>query len=137
MCIRDRSPTEHALFRPELQTPLSGPGAFAPRINDKPTLPGYTTVDDLGSEGDDTIHEAIRFYDVPNCIGANVDFDSSSGEPETVDLIYNEFIQDWVLLALRYLGVKYEKEDTKATLDDKTMTDVISDWVGEHWACEK
>ena len=66
-----------------------------------------------------------------------MDFDSSSGEPETVDLIYNEFIQDWVLLALRYLGVKYEKEDTKATLDDKTMTDVISDWVGEHWACEK
>ena len=52
-------------------------------------------------------------------------------------MIYNEFIQDWVLLALRYLGVKYEKEDTKATLDDKTMTDVISDWVGEHWACEK
>jgi hypothetical protein len=131
-----QSPTEHALFRPELQTPLSGPGALTPHTNSESKVPGYTTVDDLGSEGDDTIHEPIRFYDVPNCVGANVNFDSSSGEPETVDLVYNEFIQDWVLLALRYLGIKYEKGDTSGTLDGKTMTDVISDWVGEHWACE-
>lgn len=141
-----QSPTDHALFRPKLQTPLAGPGALAPpHANSKPTVPGYTTVDDLGSEGDDTIHEAIRFYDVPNCVGADVNFDSPSSEksngdgdlPETVDLVYNEFIQDWVLLALRYLGVKYEKGDTEGTLDGKTMTDVISEWVGEHWECAK
>ena len=106
---------------------------------EKSTIPGYTTVDDLGSDGDDTIHEAIKFYDVPNCVAANVGFDPADGSdpPETVDLVYNEFVQDWVLLALRYLGVTYDKKDTQSTLDGKTMTDVISDWVGQHWKCEK
>lgn len=131
-----RTPTSQLLFRPDHQTPLAGPGAI--NQYDKPTVPGYTTVDDLGSDGDDTIHEAIRFYDVPNCVAANVGFDPADGAapPETVDVVYNEFVQDWVLLALRYLGTKYDKKDTESTLDGKTMTDVISDWVGKHWKCE-
>lgn len=131
----DQSPTKHALFRPEQQTPLTGSGAGS--YSDKPSVPGYTTVDDIGSDGDDTIHEPIKFYNVPNCVASNVGFDPADGEgaPETVDLVYNEFVQDWVLLALRYLGVKYEKDETQSALDGKSMTDVISDWVGEHWAC--
>lgn len=131
----DQSPTKHALFRSEQQSPIAGPGV----VSDKPSVPGYTTVDDMGSDGDDTIHERIKFYDVPNCVGASVNFDPAdkTGAPEKIDLVYNEFVQDWVLLALRFLGVKYEKEDTRSALDGKTMTDVISDWVGEHWKCEK
>jgi 2',3'-cyclic-nucleotide 2'-phosphodiesterase (5'-nucleotidase family) len=132
-----QTPTSQLLFRPEHQTPLAESGAIT--YFDKPSFPGYTTVDDLGSDGDDTIHEPIKFYDVPNCVAANVGFDPADGAdpPETVDLVYNEFVQDWVLLALRYLGVTYDKKDTQGTLDDKTMTDVISDWVGENWKCEK
>jgi 2',3'-cyclic-nucleotide 2'-phosphodiesterase (5'-nucleotidase family) len=139
-----QTPTTQPFVHPEHQTPLAGPGALlqadAYNYNDNnnhPSVPGYTTVDDLGSSGDDTIHAPIRFYDVPNCVASNVGFDPVDGAdpPETVDLIYNEFIQDWVLLALRYLGVKYEKADTEETLEGKTMTDVISDWVGEFWGC--
>nr|OQO24023.1 hypothetical protein B0A51_06332 [Rachicladosporium sp. CCFEE 5018] len=113
------------------QTPLSD--------SSRPTIPGYTTSDDAGRDGDDTVHAPIRFYDVPNCISAAVKFDPAGEDslPETVDLVYNEFIQDWVLLALRYLGKKYEVAETKEALDGKTMTSVISEWVGEHWACEK
>ncbi|KAK0288730.1 hypothetical protein LTR91_020301 [Friedmanniomyces endolithicus] len=106
---------------------------------DKPTVPGYTTVDDAGDDGDDTVHQAIQFYDVPNCIGIDVGFSTTrlGEEPETVDLVYNEFIQDWVLLALRFLGKTYGKRDTEESLGGKTMTDVISEWVAEHWGCEE
>lgn len=103
---------------------------------DQPQIPGYTTKDDAGSDGDDTIHQPIQFYNVPNCVGANIGFGSVDGKaPEKVDLVYNAFIQDWVILGLRYLGVKYEKQDTHAALGGKAFTDVISDWVHEHWKC--
>ncbi|TKA69133.1 hypothetical protein B0A55_08489 [Friedmanniomyces simplex] len=105
---------------------------------EKPTIPGYTTIDDAGEDGDDTVHQAIQFYDVPNCIGVDVGFSSMSGEkPEMVDLVYNEFIQDWVLLALRYLGKTYAKGETEGALGGKTMTEMISEWVGGHWGCEE
>jgi hypothetical protein len=136
-----QTPTTQPFVHPEHQTPLAGPGALMQAEtyigNNHPSVPGYTTVDDLGSSGDDTIHAPIRFYDVPNCVASNVGFDPADGAapPETVDLVYNEFVQDWVLLALRYLGVTYEKADTEETLEGKTMTDVISDWVGEFWGC--
>lgn len=115
------------------QAPLGG-------SEDKPQIPGYTTTDDAGSDGDDTLHQSIRFYDVPNCIAAPVNFDPTSlilEAPEKVDLVYNEFIQDWVLLALKYLGSEFGKDDTGAALDGKSMTSVISDWVHEHWQCEE
>lgn len=102
-----------------------------------PQVPGYTTKDDGGSDGDDTIHQPIKFFDVPNCIGANVIFDALADSPDKVDLVYNEFIESWVLLALRYLGEKREKTDSTSALGGKTLTDVLSDWVHANWACER
>ncbi|TKA32006.1 hypothetical protein B0A50_01252 [Salinomyces thailandicus] len=155
---------------------VAGHKAFAPRLigrseseqillvngdKDAPALPGYTTRDDAGSDGDDTIHQEIQFYDVPNCIAANIHFSPSSNKPlvseehaelrsrqggtvhlaegtkpETVDLVYNVFVQDWVLLALQYLGHDYGKEATEEVLEGQTMTDIISGWVRDNWACE-
>ncbi|KAJ9632207.1 hypothetical protein H2203_000610 [Taxawa tesnikishii (nom. ined.)] len=104
--------------------------------DDSKLTPGYTTVDDAGNDGDDTLHQQIQFYDVPNCISADVAFDPKS-PPETVDLVYNEFIERWVLLALRYLGLAYSVEDTHSTMDGKSFTEVISDWIEEHWECKE
>ncbi|CAE7213876.1 hypothetical protein P3342_012614 [Pyrenophora teres f. teres] len=108
--------------------------------DDVQTFPGYTTKDDAGTDGDDTIHEPIKFYNVPNCIQANVGFSESSNERqqeiETVDLMYNEFIQKWVLLALEYLGEKRRLEDTQAFDDGKSFTDIMTEWVEEHWGTE-
>lgn len=108
-----------------------------PDSEDKDLVPGYTTHDDLSSTspGDDTAHAPIRFYDVPNCIGASIALDPDT-PPETVELVYNEFIQQWVLLALRYLGLEYNSSDTEPAMDGRSLTDVLSDWVGEHWGCE-
>jgi 2',3'-cyclic-nucleotide 2'-phosphodiesterase (5'-nucleotidase family) len=109
-----------------------------PHANDNsPELvPGYTTIDDLGKDGDDTIHSPISFYNVPNCIQAAVGFDAASisDDPEAVvDVVYNEFIQPWVLLALEYLGHKVAANNTISYIGGKTMTDVIADWVQGNW----
>jgi hypothetical protein len=98
--------------------------------------PGYTTVDDLGDDGDDTLHSPIAFYSVPNCIQATVGFDIED-PPETVDLVYNEFLQPWILLAMKYLGQKYEENDVRVYLDGKSFTEVISEWVKENWQVEE
>ncbi|WPH02771.1 Hypothetical protein R9X50_00563900 [Acrodontium crateriforme] len=112
------------------QTPLSD-------NKDRPLIPGYTTIDDAGDDGDDTIHQTIQFYHVPNCIAANINISKNPAEtPETVDLVYNEFMQDWVILALRFLGEVRGKDDTVSVLDGKSMTDVISQWVAKYWKCK-
>jgi 2',3'-cyclic-nucleotide 2'-phosphodiesterase (5'-nucleotidase family) len=119
--------TPQDLSNDNQQTVLSG-GSKTPQV------PGYTTKDDAGSDGDDTIHQPIKFYDVPNCIGANV-FPSAKEQPEEVDLIYNEFIENWIILALRFLGEKREQKEAKVAVEGKTLTDVLSGWVHANWAC--
>lgn len=114
------------------QSMLSGHGD-----SKRPRVPGYTTKDDAGSDGDDTIHQPIRFYDVPNCIGANISFTASSDGPDKVDLIYNEFLENWIILALRYLGEMREKTDATFAIGGNTLTDVLSNWVRANWACEE
>jgi hypothetical protein len=133
-----------ARFRPGL---LSSPRSFnsytgdrqMPMINsDNPAVfPGYTTEDDAGTDGDDTIHSEIRFYNVPNCIQSTVGFTALDDEPQTVDLMYNEFIQKWVLLALEYVGQKYTSQDTQVYADGISFTDIMTDWVKEHWDSEE
>jgi hypothetical protein len=101
-------------------------------------FPGYTTKDDAGTDGDDTIHEPIVFYNVPNCIQSAVGFDQSEKEvePATVDVMYNQFIEKWILLALEYLGVRRGLEDTEAFDNEKSFTDIMTQWVEEHWGSE-
>ena len=105
-------------------------------------FPGYTTVDDVGNDGDDTEHEPIQFFDVPNCFAANIELTRTleksgkdSSDAETVDLVYNEFIEPWILLALQYLGSDYSLDDTQSYMDGKSFTSVMTDWVEEHWKC--
>lgn len=95
--------------------------------------PGYTTKDDGGEDGDDTIHSPISFYRVPNCIESKVDFLDSGVDPETVDLVFLEFIQPWVLIGLKFLGFDYEVEDTKAFMEGHDFTTMIAQWVEQNW----
>lgn len=102
-----------------------------------PQVPGYTTKDDAGTDGDDTIHQPIKFYNVPSCIGANITSSTSTTSPEKVDVVYNEFLEGWIITALQFLGEKREKTDSKSALGGKTLTDILSDWVHANWACEE
>ncbi|CAO2647779.1 Nn.00g087010.m01.CDS01 [Neocucurbitaria sp. VM-36] len=120
---------------PEYQKHAQAPMAS----DDEPkSFPGYTTKDDAGGDGDDTVHERIDFYNVPNCIQSSVGFrQTDDHEPDTVDLMYNEFIQKWVLLALEYVGHKYTSDDTESFADGKSFTDIMTDWVEEHWSTKE
>ncbi|KAM3421079.1 hypothetical protein BST61_g1493 [Cercospora zeina] len=127
----DESPSRlQPLMGAQSQTPLGNGDSNTPQV------PGYTTKDDAGADGDDTIHQRINFYNVPNVIGSNISFAAAAAEPETVDLLYNEFIENFVLLALRYLGEKREPKDSSRAVDGKSLTDVISEWIQDHWKCE-
>ncbi|KAA6412526.1 MAG: Ser Thr phosphatase family [Lasallia pustulata] len=119
-------PEQMALYRDNAIAPAStpfhhpGPAQFPLDADSTPHLtPGYTTVDDAGADGDDTLHERVSMYRVPNCIEALVgakgsataataaasDHDGGNdSEPQSVDLVFLSFIQPWILLALRFLG---------------------------------
>ena len=122
----------------EDQTPLT------PLSDDEDLIPGYTTTDDAGTDGDDTIHAPITFYRVPNCIESRIAFPpinprtltSQSDDPTSIDLIYVDFIEPYILLALRFLGTDYDEKNTDIYMPGQTLTNVIAEWVGENWPCE-
>lgn len=107
----------------------------ADRLDEK-ILPGYTTKDDAGTDGDDTVHSPIPFYEVPNCIQALLAADKS-GVPKTVDLIYIEFIQPHLAMAAKFasLDVDFFK-DSEVYMPSTTLTDLLLAWVKKHWKCE-
>ncbi len=105
-------------------------------LTDKSCLtPGYTTKDDGGEDGDDTVHSQIMYYQVPNCIQTQINFPKDFEKLATVDVVYNEFIEPWIITALQFLGHEYNREDTSTYLEGRSLTDIISEWVEEHWPC--
>ncbi|KAJ5885344.1 hypothetical protein N7495_009854 [Penicillium taxi] len=112
------------------QAPLSSNG------HEHKLVPGYTTQDDAGHDGDDTVHLPVSFYQVPNCIQALL-FANQSAVPETVDFIYIEFVQPHVTLAAKFAGldVDFEK-DSEEYMPSSTLTDMILAWVKKHWKCK-
>ena len=117
-----------------------------PLIANQSMVPGYTTEDDAGDDGDDTLHSPTPFYRVPNCIQAVVGLETVTDvddtrqpafderEPDVVDLVYNEFIQPWILLALQLLGERYNASDAESYLDGKSLTSIITNWVQDNWS---
>ncbi|KAJ0384255.1 hypothetical protein COL922a_008766 [Colletotrichum nupharicola] len=98
----------------------------------KPDLvSGYTTKDDLGTDGDDTEHTPIPSFPVPNCIQTTIDF-PKEGEPEKVDLVFIDFILQWVIVALKFSGGDYSDKDV-LTYSDETLTYKMGEWIKENW----
>ncbi|KAK4229930.1 Metallo-dependent phosphatase-like protein [Podospora fimiseda] len=111
-----------------VQKPLDG-------LSEKPRLTeGYTTRDDIGDDGDDSIHANINFYLVPNCIQTELSF-YSGGEPDTVDLVFLDFIQPFVLMALKLLGGRYGNEHVQSYVEG-TFTDLWAEWIKKNWSAK-
>ncbi|KAK3310822.1 Metallo-dependent phosphatase-like protein [Chaetomium strumarium] len=92
---------------------------------------GYTTEDDIGDDGDDTVHSPINFYVVPNCIQSELAF-PAEGEPGTVDLVFLDFITPWVLMALRFYGAEYGEKDVQLYVEG-TFTELMAGWIEKNW----
>lgn len=141
--LRSLRPSTHLevaerLFLANGQAPL-GRDHHVPD-HDAELTPGYTTTDDAGSDGDDTLHAPITFYRVPNAIESRIGFPTSaatgdSADPVSVDIVYVDFIESYILLALKFLGTDYAERDTKVYMDGRDMTGLIAEWVHEHWKC--
>ncbi len=126
---------------PAFNAPLAG--GFQNQIildSDGPALvPGYTTVDDAGSDGDDTLHSPIKFYKVPTFIQSRISFPSKVGknlapDVDHVDVVFVDFVQPYILLALKSLGGEYHAvNDTNVYMEGVTMIDVIAGWVKKNW----
>ncbi|TDZ38576.1 Secreted protein [Colletotrichum trifolii] len=95
---------------------------------------GYTTKDDIGTDGDDTEHAPIKFYPVPNCFQTPINF-PKEGEPEKVDLVFIDFILQWVIVALKFSGGDYSDQDV-LTWSDETLTYKMGEWIKENWKGE-
>ena len=133
---------------PRLNHRLGAIGQIVLEDDEPELLPGYTTSDDGGSDGDDTHHSPIKFYRVPNCIESRIGFPSCTRgdnlahildeceSPNTVDLVFIDFIQPYVLGALKFLGTDYEREHTKVYMEGTDMTSLITKWVIENWKGE-
>jgi hypothetical protein len=113
----------------------------------KPKIfPGYTTVDQGGKDGDDTVHSPISFYRVPNCIQALIqpnkekshrNDDGALSEPDTVDLVYIDFIEPYVALAAKFSGLDVDfAKESESYMNGTTMTDLILGWVKRNWKCD-
>ncbi|KAJ5469414.1 hypothetical protein N7539_009032 [Penicillium diatomitis] len=114
----------------------SGQMPLVPSDFDSELLPGYTTKDDEGDDGDDTIHAPISFYKTPNCIQALVSADKSR-VPERVDLVYIEFVQPYLALAAKFAGLDVDfVKESEVFMPSVTLTDLILKWVKNHWQCE-
>ncbi|KAI2781295.1 ser/Thr protein phosphatase family [Daldinia loculata] len=106
--------------------------------DDPELVGGYTTRDDLGDDGDDAVHSPIKFYAVPNCIQSKISFPTPGNDttpapdPETVDLVFIDYVQPWVITALKFSGGDYSTGDVKV-YSNSTLTDLIAGWVKEHW----
>jgi 2',3'-cyclic-nucleotide 2'-phosphodiesterase (5'-nucleotidase family) len=119
--IAEEMPKTHAAAH---QTPLT---------TNPDLTPGYTTKDDAGSDGDDTLHEPISFYRVPNVIQSRIDPPAQTGDPETVDVVYIEFIEPWLLLAFNILDLDYSIEDTAIYMEGENLTILLGKWVTANW----
>lgn len=118
------APVEHTV-QGDGQKPLGD-------VKDEPDLvSGYTTKDDIGTDGDDAVHAPINFRTQPNCIQAKIGM-PAEGEPETVDLVFTDFITPWVLMALKFSGGDYN-ETSVQLWDEAAFTDMLAKWVKENW----
>ncbi|CAI7565650.1 unnamed protein product [Penicillium discolor] len=107
------------------QIPMSGPEL----------VPGYTTKDDAGTDGDDTIHAPINFYRVPNCIQA-LKSANASETPKTVDLVYLDFIEKYIILAAKFAGLDVDiAKESDVYMPNVSLTNLILDWVKKNWEC--
>ncbi|KZF24516.1 calcineurin-like phosphoesterase [Xylona heveae TC161] len=96
--------------------------------------PGYTTTDDFGTNGDDTIHSVIPYYDVPIDFQANASFPTDGSEPETVDYVFTDFMLKFVLSAFQQLGANYTTSDVTYYMPQSFSTQTyLPEYAKTHW----
>lgn len=88
---------------------------FAQAVDDSSN---FVFIDDLGTDGDDTIHSKIPQFPQPNDLQANASFPADGSLPKTVDLVFFDFIGvNYILPAVNSVGGKYTKDNILYYID--------------------
>ncbi|KAK0633220.1 Metallo-dependent phosphatase-like protein [Immersiella caudata] len=113
---------------------LSGRAAGQVQLSgsDYKILPGHTTVDGMGSDGDDTIHETYSYYTPPSVVTTEVGIQERE-TPEKVDFVFISFMKKHVLSVFKNLNSTYGEDDMKDYGEYK-LDGGIYDWVRMHWS---
>lgn len=106
------------------------------RRQDLQFTPGYITTDDFGTDGDDTPHSAIPRYPIPNDVQANASFPTDGSDPETVDLVFIDFIaQRFVIPAINSVGGNYTMDDVMLYMPpDFSTQDYLPEYARRFWS---
>lgn len=96
--------------------------------------PGYTTTDDFGTDGDDTVHSKIPYYAQPNYVQGNASFPTDGTTPATVDVVFLDYFASTVVSILNKLGGKYTTSDVAYYVDKNfTTQDYLPAYAKSHW----
>lgn len=102
---------------------------------------GHTTYDDLGSDGDDTIHKALPNYYVPNVIQSYKP--AKNGDAKYTNVVYYDFIEPFVLNALQQAcnddPELYQELASNTTLyndcaEDWNLGQLLKQYVQREWS---
>ncbi|KAL8715608.1 MAG: hypothetical protein Q9220_000945 [cf. Caloplaca sp. 1 TL-2023] len=116
--------------------PRTGPLTRNPLHRRAPALtPGYVTADDFGTDGDDTPHSKIPFFSQPNDLQANASFPADGSTPQTVDLVFLDFIgAGYVVPALNKIGGAYTAADISYYLPKSfTTNSYLPEYAKRFW----
>jgi hypothetical protein len=96
--------------------------------------PGYTTTDDFGTDGDDTVHSKIPYYAQPNYVQANASFPTDGSTPDTVDVVFLDYFASTVVSILNKLGGTYTTADVQYYVDRSfTTQSYLPAYAKNHW----
>ncbi|KAF3763857.1 hypothetical protein M406DRAFT_279968 [Cryphonectria parasitica EP155] len=85
---------------------------------------GYVTTDAFGTDGDDTAHTALPYYDYPDFFQALGGFPTNGSLPDVVDLIFIDYIETDILAYLNATagaGV-YDESDVSYYINENFST---------------
>ncbi|CDS10063.1 hypothetical protein LRAMOSA02740 [Lichtheimia ramosa] len=92
-------------------------------------IPGYTTVDDMGDDGDDTKHIKVPYYEAPTFVASYL----PENKTEVVDVVFISFVQEILLDTLyKATGKNYTVENYgNPNITSSTMWNKFAQ---DHWA---
>lgn len=82
---------------------------------------GYVTFDDFGTDGDDTIHKPLNYFKIPNVIQS---YEQNEDNDDYVDIIYYDFIEWNILLALKRSLIKNSNNNNDKKLYDDYIKNI-------------
>jgi len=126
------------------QVPLNGDGEH----EGSELTEGYTTSDDFGDDGDDTVHRGFDTYPTPPMMQSRIGIPENE-ELEVVDVVFIDFLWEVVIEALN--KAKYDRiesglprlsyntsglnEDNIKLYGDGRFDQMLTSWVSKHWPC--